>query len=250
MLKKIFVILIFVILTTSFNYAQTVFKEFPNIYKNIHSGDIVSLENGKIVPSQNINANSVLGIESNNIINDSNSVIHVFSSGIINTYVSNINGNVNKGDHITTSSLPGIAKKLNSQGLSIGEAVQSFNINKATRYKNTNIYIEKIPISINIEYLNLINGASNIYPFSYNIGNTLGVKQINIFQIISVLIILFISIIISVTTIIKNARDTVKKTARNPLAKKGILNHFYFKILIAMSIFTLGIILGYLIIIF
>ena len=253
-MKKLSLVLIF--LTLSFLipknniYADVFSTQYPKGNNNIQNGDILSLKNGYVYKSDYNNLKSIIGVSSSGgmvFANNSNE-INVVEKGIIDTYVSNAAGGIAAGDFITISNIKGVGVPLVGNGISIGQALSSFNIKNAQRYQNTNIYIEKIPISIGVAYINNSTATNNISPLSY-IEGQVNNKNLSFLQLTTIFIILFSSIFSAMIIIIRGSRNTISKTGRNPLNSSKIIKNFYKVTVISLGIIALGIFLSYLVII-
>src|SRR5688572_5618673 len=78
--------------------------------KEIKPGMVVSLgENDEVIPATLENVHSLFGVViSNDASNDTRKPVDVATSGVALVSVSNINGNIEKGDAISASSIAGI----------------------------------------------------------------------------------------------------------------------------------------------
>ncbi len=253
-MKKISLILIFLTLfflvPKNYIYADIFSTQYPKGVSNIQNGYILSLKNGKVYKSNYNNLNSIIGVSSTKgiIFTSNKNFINVIEKGIIDTYVSNVGGDIVSGDFITISNIPGVGSLLTGNGTSVGEALASFNMKTATRYRNSNIYIEKIPVSINIIYINNSTSINNISPLSY-IEGQINNKNLSFLQLVIIFIILFSSIFSAMIIIIRGSRNTISKTGRNPLNSNNIIKNFYKIAILSLGIIALGIFLSYIIII-
>ncbi len=224
--------------------AQSVSSQY-NTKVNIKSGNLVSIINNYAKLTNNSNLSQFTGIANQN---SSSGEVTLSISGIAYTYVSNVNGNIQKGDYITSSNIPGIGEDLLGKGVSIGKALSNFNINSAKKYNR--VYIEKIPVSIEVMYINVNTGEDSFSPLAYSIGNPQIRKTLSIAQLISIIFILLASVIIAMTIIARSARNTIKNTSRNPLNKSEIIKNFYKMATLAIIIVLVGIVISYVITLF
>ncbi len=114
-------------------------------------GDVVSLNpNGtknEVMPATTPMDNSVIGVVSTNpgmILDDgsmSDSKVPIALSGRVPVNVSTENGDINMGDYLTSSDIPGVAVKATSAGTVIGRAIESYSNSDPTQIGTINMYI-------------------------------------------------------------------------------------------------------------
>lgn len=253
-MKKLSLILIFLtlffLIPKNYIHADIFSIQYPKGENNIKNGYILSLKNGKVYKSNYSNLRSIIGVSSSEsiLLTSNNNYVNVTEKGIVDTYVSNSGGNISSGDFITISNISGVGSLLIGNGTSIGEALSSFSMKNAVRYENTNIYIEKIPISIDVTYINNSSSTNNLSPLSY-IEGQVNNKNLSFLQLAIIFIILFSSIFSAMIIIIRGARFTISRTGRNPLNSSNIIRNFYKSTLISLGIIALGIFLSYLVVI-
>jgi hypothetical protein len=128
--------------------------------ESIAWGALVCLGNdGYVHPCQN-NADKVVGVASEFPTftggeDLGNGSITVGLSGVVNTQVSSANGDINPGDLITASSVPGIGVKATTAGKIIGRAVGSYS------NSDTNA-VGKILVLVNVGYHDPSNIATHL----------------------------------------------------------------------------------------
>ncbi len=175
--------------------------------------------------------------------------IPIIQSGTINVYVSNLNGNIQKGDLITSSIVPGVGEKNTNTGMVIGVANASFlksNIIKTetinVKGKNVKISIEKIPVLLSFqEYYDNNALQSQFNGFLPNFIKK-GVSFVNI--IIAIIIVLMGFIIFLIGTL-SSLRQLMGAMIRNPTSKRLAINSAIIVIFILLLIFILTIAMGY-----
>ncbi len=224
--------------------AQSVSSQY-NTKANIKSGELISVINNYARLTNNNNISQFTGIANQNSYSGE---VSIAISGIAYTYVSNSDGNIQKGDYITSSNIPGIGEELAGKGVSIGKALSNFNINSAKKYDGT--YIEKLPVLIDINYINVNTGEDSFSPLAYSIGNPQIRKTLSLAQLVSIIFILIASVILAMTIIARSARNTIKNTSRNPLNKSEIIRNFYKVAAISIGIVIAGILISYIITLF
>ena len=175
--------------------------------------------------------------------------IPVIQSGTIDVYVSNINGNIQKGDLITSSIVPGVGEKNTNTGMIIGIANTGFSKNSIIKKetinvkgKNINISIEKIPVLLSFQKYYGNNTLQNqLNGFLPNFIKK-GVSVVNI--IIAIVIILggFIIFLIGTLSSLKQFMNAIM---RNPTSKRLTMKSTITEIFILLIIFIFTLVIGY-----
>lgn len=120
--------------------------------KNVKDGVVLSAGSKGAIATVVPYDSQVLGVVSRDaaiIINSSNSVngVPVISTGTVYVYVSSLEGNIKKGDLVTSSTLPGVAVKATKEGYVLGTAAEDYsNSNKKAS--------DKIAVSLDLHYFN------------------------------------------------------------------------------------------------
>ncbi len=243
--KYIFLI-IFILLILSKGKIIPVQAQFlSTIYttkdNTIRIGDIVSLKNNLIVKTTQANINNIQGI----VINRNKNFIYTSKNGVIEVLVSNQNGNIQRGDNISISTIPGVGEKLNGHGISIGIAQSSFKNSISKNYNG--VKIESIPININIKYINSNQGTfSGILD---GIGNPVLHKPLTFTQLIIIVIFTVLALYLIISFFLKYTKNTITTIGRNPLGYLNIKEKIFKTIVYSISIVILYIILTYIILI-
>lgn len=124
--------------------------EFSN--KDIKDGTIISSSIKGAVPTNIPYDSQVLGVVSRDaaiILNGTNSEngVPVISTGAVYVFVSSKEGNIKKGDLLTTSTMPGVAVKATKDGFVLGTALEGYSNSN----KNQS---EKIAANLDLHYFN------------------------------------------------------------------------------------------------
>jgi len=113
-------------------------QELPLIARNLEVadseariGDIVSQAKEGLIRSSSAYDENIIGVVAENPImvfgKETATTLKIVSFGETLTKVSNINGEIKKGDFITSSDKPGVGQKATESGFVIGQAMQDFN---------------------------------------------------------------------------------------------------------------------------
>jgi hypothetical protein len=148
-------VLIFLILFGIFSFQIVLSQGVPMIAQyfeikdpEIKKGDIVSLRNKEIFRSDIPYDENIIGVVGENPIlvfgKETTTTLPVVSYGKTLVRVTNQNGEIKKGDFITSSNRPGVGQKATESGFVVGRALEDFNEDEGI-----------IPVFVNIQYLNL-----------------------------------------------------------------------------------------------
>ncbi len=236
-----FVLLILLNGNTALVHAQFLTTLYSTKDSTIVRGDIVSLENHLIVKTTQNNINNIQGI----VVNRDKSIIYTSKNGVLDVLVSNQNGNIQKGDNISISKIPGIGEKLNSQGISIGTAEVSFNNSASKNYNG--VAVEDILVNINVQYINSNQGTfSGILD---GIGNPVLHKSLTFTQLIVIVIFTILALYFIISFFLRYTKNTISTIGRNPLGYLNIKEKIFKTIIYSMAIVVIYIILIYFILI-
>jgi len=137
----------------------------------------------------------------------------IVSSGETLVKVSNINGEIKKGDFITSSDKAGVGQKATKSGFIIGKALEDFNQEEGL-----------ITLAVNIQYVNIPAGKFTLGGVTQEIISGLKMPE-NIPEVLRYLFAVLLgggSFFIGFVSFIKALREGVTGISRNPLAKKSI----------------------------
>lgn len=223
-------------------------KYYP-IDEEVTDGTIISFKEGKYTKSSTEYDNEVIGIVAENPAVSINSEISetsypVVDSGSAQVKISAANGNIEIGDKITTSLIPGVAMKATADGASIGIARGSF----APTDDKT---IGKISVDLQLNYAYTKDNKKNDEEkfldtnpltrlFNYYRTST-------ILKFITASFVVILSFIFGFITFKKIAGKGLEALGRNPLASRVIVFNLALNTIITVMIVTAGILLGYVI---
>lgn len=166
----------------------------------------------------------------------------VISSGNAYVIVSNRNGDIKKGDLITTSTLKGVGQKAIKAGYILGTAVESFSDPSDDAKK-------RILVSIHIAYY---YGESPIKTSIFDLANlsVLATYQqpMVVLKYLVAGLILIISFIIGFYSYGNIARTGIEALGRNPMAARVIQLGILFNVGITIAIILSGLFIAYIII--
>jgi hypothetical protein len=205
---------------------------------HITNGSIVSLDpqhSNYVQLASTNNGSRLLGVavasnDSLLAVDATSGKVQVATSGITNTLVSTLDGDINVGDQIAVSPFNGIGMKTTPGLQVIGLAQTAFNGNSAgavtqqVTNKNgqtTQIKVGYIPVSIAIGGTNTSTGTNGLNKLQRLIKSLTG-HTISTARIILSLIVAFVALLGLVVLVYSSIYGSIISVGRNPLAKNAI----------------------------
>lgn len=272
MLKKYFLPVASLVLSLVFVAIQILAARADTISQSytassaIPAGSLVALQQGsssQIIPANSSNTDNLLGVTvasqaSLVNLNSNNGNTLVVTAGNAVILVSNINGDIAKGDSLTTSPIAGVAMKATAAGKIVGTATNSFGAGNATsRQSITNKKGETSEVALGQVSANIIVGNYQNQPTLTGNGiisavqavatSTTG-KSISTARALLALLVLLISVVISVLILYTAVASSIRSIGRNPLSRHSILQSLIQVIIAVVVIMLSGFSIVYLII--
>ena len=206
---------------------------------------IVSSERGNVLSTIPYDGN-VLGVVARDaaIVLSSSEVsdgIPVMSNGQTYILVSSLEGTIEKGDLLTTSTIPGVAVKAERSGYVLGRALENFEITDVER-------IEKIAAELDLHYFN----SKSTFPGSLTDIFKIALLSTDqaptpLFKYIVAALVLIGSFILAYMTFSRTAAKGIEALGRNPAAKGTIQLGIIFNVIIVIVIVLAGVTIAFLI---
>ena len=202
-------------------------------------GSIVSLDNNTsdyVSPTTTDNVNNIIGV----VIPGTNSLLTVSSgeanqvqvatSGVVSVLVSDINGSIRVGDHITGSPISGVGMKATGNTEVVGTAqgdLQSSTNSKEEDYtdqsgKKHHVLLGEIPVLISVSYYFKQPDKTIIPAAIQNIANALAGKTVNTLPILISVGIFIVTLLIVTTIIYSMIHGSIISVGRNPMSQAAI----------------------------
>lgn len=213
--------------------------------ENIGEGDIITFTSEGYKKSTIAYDSHVYGVVTENPqvvleTTDASNSHAVISFGKVYVKVSNKNGNIQRGDLITTSDIPGVGQKADDSGYVLGTAMESFSANTpGTILVTLNIGFNTRATTVSsnlIQNLKLALSAPEVSP----------VNALRYFLATAIVIIGFI---FGVGFFARVSASGVEAIGRNPLASRLIMISMLFHLSLALAIILVGIAIAYLILV-
>lgn len=204
--------------------------------ESIAIGSVVSLEKNStdsVIPSASENTDSIIGVVINDgssllTLNNGNKIqVQVATNGVTPTLVSDCNGAIAPGDHITASPLKGVGMKATSNSKIVGTA-QGTMTNTTTQKvegavcDNQEVTLGQLPVLVSISY-HYSQPEKTIIPASLqNLANTVAGKKVSTLPIIISAAIFLVAIIVVAVIIYSMIRSSIISIGRNPMAQAAV----------------------------
>lgn len=214
-------------------------------------GSIVSLKNNtidEVVGATSDTVDSIIGV----VINDGSSLltlsngqanqVQVATSGIVSVLVSDINGEVHKGDQLTASPIKGVGMKATSNSKVVG-IVQGDPINSGDKQNYTDdqgnkeeITLGQASILVNVTYYFQQPEKTLIPAAIQNLANAMAGKKVDTLPILISAAIFLVTLIVVVSIIYSMIHSSIISVGRNPMSQSAI-----YRDVIQLSALVLGI---------
>lgn len=175
-------------------------------------------------------------------------------AGVAIVNVTNLNGEIKKGDYITSSPIVGKGQKSTQSGYSIGVALSDFDgsAGEKVNFDSKQYTSGQVQVALRIEFTELSNPRSvarlldffNIALFQ-NLQDSR--KSIELVKYLAALIVVVASIVLGFLVFARSVPKSIEALGRNPLAKNAIQFSIILSILLTVLTSLLGIGAAYLI---
>ena len=219
--------------------------------EDIPIGSIVSLKektDDSVTAASSNNVDNLIGVAVNEanfpltISNGQAAQVHVAVSGIAPVLVSDLAGEIKRGDHITASTISGVGMKAitNTKVIGIAQADAAYDDGAKQTVKDgdseQSVTLGQVPVQINISYY-FAESEQTIIPKAFqNIANSIAGKPVDPVPIIISAAIFVITIVIVSSIVYSMIRSSIISVGRNPLSQSAI-----FRGLLQLSALVIGI---------
>ncbi len=226
---------------------------------NLQRGMVVALKENdpkKVEAVNNDAAKRVHGVvvgsgDSSFILAEETQKVYVASGGKFDVLVSDQNGLVSPGDLLSVSSVSGIAMKSDEyQETVLGKAIDGFDgknkklsevtIKDAQGLDKT-LSVGRIQVDIAIMRNPILKSTASLPSFLRDASEYVAGKPVNPIRVYLSLAVLFAAAAVSGALIYSGVRSGMIAIGRNPLSKKSILRGIIQVIVVAITIFMIGI---------
>ena len=222
---------------------------------------IVSLKKGSVKDIEMTsleNVENMLGV----VINPENSLLTVTSrgenemqvstSGEVQVLVSDINGSIRRGDHITASPISGVGMKTTTNarvlGIAQGDLADSDASNQA--YKGVDgtehsAKIGTIPVQVNISYYFKEPDKTLVPSALQNIANSFAGKEVSTIPILVSAGIFLVVVIVVASIIYSTIKSSIISVGRNPMSQSAVYRSLIQISALVLAILGVGVVAIY-----
>lgn len=213
-------------------------------------GSIVSLKPNtadQVDAASSANGDSLFGVVINadnsllSLSNDQANQVQVATSGTTQVLVSDINGPIMRGDHITASPIAGVGMKATGNVRVIGVTQSDLTGSSKQTYKDKSgqehtVNVGQVPVLVNVSYFFKEPDKTVIPSTLQNVANALAGKSVSTVPIIISAGIFLIMLIVVSSIIYSMIRSSIISVGRNPMSQSAI-----YRDLIQLSALVIGI---------
>lgn len=226
-------------------------------------GSIVSLEDNttnQVIAATTATVDNLVGVVINTgnalltLTDGSESAVQVATSGTVQVLVSDMNGTISQGDHITASPITGVGMKATDNiriaGIAQGNLTQTNghteNYTDSEGAKKT-VLLGQIPMLVNVSYYFKEPDKTIIPSALQNIANALAGKDVSSLPIILSSAVFLVMLIVVVSIIYSMIRSSIISVGRNPLSQSAVYRDVIQLSGLVIGILAVGLIAIYLI---
>lgn len=217
-------------------FAVTSLSESYSSSDNLAIGSLVSIKDDQtdiVMAADSSNVNNLLGVviaSGSSLLTLSNGKedqVQVATDGTLPVLVSNINGDIERGDHVTASPVKGVGMRATSNVRIVGIAQGNMTNAKEETYKDSQgvekkMKIGEVPVLVNVAYYFKEPEKTVIPAAVQNIANSLSGRDVGTVPILIAGAIFLIMLIIVASLIYSMIRSSIISVGRNPLSQSAI----------------------------
>lgn len=220
----------------------------PDIAGGVKIGSIIAHKSSDYVPAKEPFDTEIVGVVVENSTMSlvdalKGGAILIMQSGEAQVLVSDLNGEIKKGDYITSSTVPGVGQKADKTGFVLGIATENFvpnNDNEPGLVWSTiepkNAYINS---TVRTNLIDAIRSGA-LSPL---------LSPVESLRYILAALVVASTFIIGFSTFGKSSGRTIEALGRNPLAQGTIKTAMIFNMVLAFGVMLIGLALAYLILV-
>lgn len=216
--------------------AETTISKGYTTQNRLALGTMVSLQGGDaevVSASTTGNVGNLLGVIIDNsgsllaISSDRAKQVQVATNGTAQVLVSDINGEVKEGDHITASPISGVGMKATGNVRILGVSQSDMSNAKKTTYKDEggtekSVNIGQVPVVVNVAYYFKEPDKTLIPQAVQNLANALAGKVVSPIPILVSAGIFVVMLIVVASIIYSMIRGSIISVGRNPMSQSAV----------------------------
>ncbi len=199
---------------------------------------IVSLKKGSIRDIEMTtpeNIDNMLGVTINpensllTVTSNSDNEVQVSTTGEVQVLVSDINGIIRRGDHITASPISGVGMKTTTNARVLGIAQDDLTVSDSNSqtYKDAEgtehtTKIGTVPVQVNISYYFKEPDKTLVPTALQNIANSFAGKEVSTIPILISLGVFLVMIIVVTIIVYSTIKSSIISVGRNPMSQSAV----------------------------
>ena len=217
-------------------FAVTSLSESYSTSDDLSIGSIVSVKDNQtdiVMASDSSNVDNLLGVviaSGSSLLTLSNgkdNQVQVATSGTLPVIVSDINGEVTRGDHITAGPIRGVGMRATANVRVVGIAQGKMTNVREQKYKDNDgvektMKLGEVPVLVNVAYYFKEPDKTIVPAAIQNVANSLAGREVGTVPIIISGAIFLIMLIIVSSLIYSMIRSSIISVGRNPLSQSAI----------------------------
>jgi hypothetical protein len=217
--------------------AATGVSQGYKVQGTLTNGMAVSLVNDTLIAATPENQDHLYGVavkqdDAALSVSTDNGQVQVITSGLANAFVSNVNGDIKAGDHLTISPIAGVLMKATEAGKAIGVAQQDFNASitgaqtkQLTAKDGSTKQVSVGGIAVAVAVTDFQPKADQVpavlLPVQGVLSGAAG-HNVSTVRTILALVIFLVALIVSMIILYSGVSSSIRSIGRNPLAKGEI----------------------------
>jgi hypothetical protein len=242
-------------------HATTTISQSYASKSDLPVGSIVSLETNttdSVVASSTDNTDNIFGVVISStgslltVTNEGKSQVQVATSGTLPVLVSNVNGDIKRGDHITASPFRGIGMKAINNSRIIGIAEGTMVGKKKEKYKTKDgkeqeVTVGQVSVLVNVAYFFKEPEKTLVPAALQNVANGLAGKKVESLPILLASGVFLITLIIVASFVYSMIHSSIISVGRNPMSQAAIYRDLLQMSSLVLTILAAGMVAIYLI---
>lgn len=242
-------------------YAVTSLSESYSTPDKLSIGSIVSVKDDQtdiVMAADSENVDNLLGVviaSGSSLLTLSNGKedqVQIATNGTLPVIVSDINGAIERGDHITAGPVKGVGMRASSNVRVVGIAQGKMTNVKEEKYKTSDgvektMKLGEVPVLVNVAYYFKEPDKTIIPAAVQNVANSLAGREVGTVPIIISGAIFLIMLIIVSSLIYSMIRSSIISVGRNPLSQSAIYRDLVQLSGLVLAILGVGLVTIYLV---
>ncbi len=242
-------------------FASTTLSQSYTTKDKLSIGSIVSLKDNsedEVEAAKASNVDNTFGVVINegtsllNLSNGKSDSVQIATSGTVPVLVSDINGTIRRGDHITASPIAGVGMRASTNVRIVGIAQTDMKATKKASYKTKSgetktTMLDEVSVLVNVAYYFKEPDKTIVPAGIQNVANALAGREVSSLPIVLSSGIFLIMIILVSSIAYSMIRSSIISVGRNPMSQSAIYRDLIQMSAIVLAILGVGLAAIYLI---